>query len=607
MSEEIKRRPSKKASSLVVSLIGRPNVGKSSIFNRLMGKAHKAITFDTPGVTRDRHYGIANVDELGEEKPGVDFVLVDTGGFYPEKVETEKRVEKSGSDSPTDVFFNIMADHAKVAVEESDLILFVVDAREGILPFDETIAKFLWTTKKPFWVLVNKFDTEKQSGEEAEFYSLGVEEGQLFKLSAAHGLGFNDLKKRVHKFLLDNEKNNPLALNKGVSPSEKVVGRMAIIGAPNAGKSTLLNHLVGSERALVSEHAGTTVDPIEGYFNMYFGKGVEVFDENEKRLSNRQFADDFKRFLSGGDLSHLGDKEGFYKEEEQEEGDDEFIAAQQAVLDCEDQQELTPEVEFNLEELENESMNPSSENKEKISYWRSLKIIDTAGIRRKSVVKGFIESQSVFRALKCVNDADIVILLVDAMKGISHQDRRLCDIAIEKGKSLIICLNKMDLKHEQFKGQESDLLRKEWLEDQQDNIPWLNYVDIIPLSAINGKGVKKLLKTVKRTLLARNIKQPTGLINRTIFDLYDRNQIFVKGGRGKPFKIRYAAQVKTAPPTFMMFCNKSKNIPENYKRYLQKGIREAFELRNTPVHLLFKTGKDLNMKMHKVIQDNSTN
>jgi len=265
--------------TMVVSLIGRPNVGKSSIFNRLMRKAHKAITHDKPGVTRDRHYGIATFEELANTR-SVETILVDTGGFYPTKIE--ENVPKK-YDQVMNKFFNIMTEQARIAIKESDLILFVVDSREGVLPFDQTIADYIRTQKKEFWVLVNKYDTDKQEGEELEFYQLGIGEEELFKVSAEHGLGLLDLKQALHKKVIEfeeKEKDEMSQLQKGVTPREKVASRLALIGAPNAGKSTMLNLLLGSERALVSDIAGTTVDPIEGFFDIFFGKEASLLEED---------------------------------------------------------------------------------------------------------------------------------------------------------------------------------------------------------------------------------------------------------------------------------------------------------------------------------------
>ena len=248
---------------MVVSLIGRPNVGKSSLFNLIMGKQHKSITFDEPGVTRDRHYGITTLKDLGNKEP-VDIILVDTGGFYPERVEE--------NESNQDKFFNIMTDHAKTAINESDLVLMVVDVREGALPFDAEIAKFIRSQGKEFWLVINKYDSEKQMGTEADFYSIPVDD--YFLCSAAHNQGVTELKERIQERGLGFIKENPSAVNlsQGITPRENVVARLALIGAPNAGKSTLLNQLIGAERALVSNIPGTTVDPIEGYFDLFFGK-----------------------------------------------------------------------------------------------------------------------------------------------------------------------------------------------------------------------------------------------------------------------------------------------------------------------------------------------
>jgi GTP-binding protein len=272
--------------SAVVSLIGRPNVGKSSIFNRLMRKNYKAMTHDLPGVTRDRHYGIASLMDRTEDNPQ-DIILVDTGGFYPEKVE---EVEKLGKRKTAEPFFNLMADHAKIAIQESDLILFVVDVREGLLPFDKSICDYIRTTKKKMWLMVNKFDSDTQWGNEAEFYELGLHEDQYFIVSAEHGRGLGELRERLYDFTTEFNKEitESEEVQKGVKPNHDVVSSIALIGAPNAGKSTLLNNLVGAQRAVVSNIAGTTVDPIEGYFDLYFGKDAEVLkaQENAFRKTN---------------------------------------------------------------------------------------------------------------------------------------------------------------------------------------------------------------------------------------------------------------------------------------------------------------------------------
>src|SRR5665647_2004641 len=245
--------------SLVVSIIGRPNVGKSTIFNRLMKKQHLAMTHDLPGVTRDRHYGIMKLQEVykGKTEEG-EIILVDTGGFYPEKIEVDPKKKNN-----IDPFFNIMADHAKLAIDESDLVMFVVDVREGLLPFDEGICAYIKSTRKPFWLLLNKFDTEKQEGDQYDFYTLGLDEENMQRLSAEHNRGFIELREKLMEVaqefkLTEQAKEDSEQLQMGVRPKNDVVSSVAIIGAPNAGKSTLLNCMIGAQRALVSEIAGTT-------------------------------------------------------------------------------------------------------------------------------------------------------------------------------------------------------------------------------------------------------------------------------------------------------------------------------------------------------------
>ena len=228
--------------SFIISLIGRPNVGKSSLFNRLLHKSTRAITHDMPGVTRDRHYAVLNFeyDQSDSSKFIPEGVIIDTGGFYPEGVELDE------SSSSADKFFNLMTDHAQLAIEESDLVLLVCDVREGLLPFDESIANYIRTQKKKFFVVLNKYDSENLEPEVAQFYSLGVNDEEMFTLSAAHGLGVETLREKIqeeaHFFV--NQASRELSIQKGIVPREDVISKVAIVGAPNAGKSTLLNLLV---------------------------------------------------------------------------------------------------------------------------------------------------------------------------------------------------------------------------------------------------------------------------------------------------------------------------------------------------------------------------
>lgn len=650
--------------SMVISLIGRPNVGKSSIFNRLMRKAHKAITHDKPGVTRDRHYGIATFSEDAKFEP-VDAILVDTGGFYPSKID-EKVPRKN--DQIMNKFFNIMTDQAKTAIRESDLILFVVDAREGVLPFDEAIADYIRAQKKPFYVLVNKYDSDKQEGEELEFYSLGVGEEELFKVSAEHGLGLLDLRQKLHQDVVKFQKEKATEmsnLQKGVTPREKVVSRLAIIGAPNAGKSTLLNLLVGSDRALVSDIAGTTVDPIEGFFDIFFGddaKDLEkevqfaktdslLFQQYEDFRANNpdvydSLALSYNLEEEGTKGAPIYDEEDYLSEEtpllseyddedtdyEYELSEEESKVSEDKMFDSvfsdmepvdsdnyelesaleegfEDFEDASDDEEFLEDDLEDSDMEYSPEflaaeeaflnEQEHGSLWRSLHLIDTAGIRRQKSVEGFIEQQSVYRSLRCITESDIIIYMIDASVGIAHQDRRLLDIALEKGKSVIVCLNKVDLLKEKLKDEKA---KKEWISNLRDSIPWLNHCDLIPISAKYNKHIKRLKESIKQTVLVRNRSIGTGRLNRYVYQLLESNPVAIKKA-GKRLKVKYASMLKSSPPTFLFFSNISKDIPENYKTYLKNGLRKEFDFSNTPIHIVFRSGDDLTRKLKRKMKE----
>ncbi len=630
--------------TMVVSLIGRPNVGKSSLFNRLMRKAHKAITHDKPGVTRDRHYGIATFEELAHVK-SADAILVDTGGFYPSKIE--ENVPKK-YDQVMNKFFNIMTEQARIAIRESDLILFVVDSREGVLPFDESIADYIRTQKKPFWVLVNKFDTDKQEGEELEFYSLGVGEEELFKVSAEHSLGLLDLKQALHTEILrfeQTQKDEMSRLQKGVTPREKVASRLALIGAPNAGKSTMLNLLLGSERALVSDIPGTTVDPIEGFFDIFFGKEANLLEEDVTfaKTDNLLFQQ-YEEFRNNNPdvyeslaLSYNLEEEGtrgtpIYDEEdylsdetplfdETELSDDQSEIDFDDALSDEDIKKTEDDLyetvfavddEENIDfDLEGEESSEYSEEyikaeelvlKEKElegSQWRSMHIVDTAGIRRQKAVEGFIEQQSVYRSLRCITESDIIIFMIDATIGISHQDRRLLDIALDKGKSVIVCLNKVDLLKDKLV---DEAAKKEWISDLRATVPWLNHCDLIPVSAKYNKHIWRLKEAIKKTVLIRNRNIGTGKLNRYVYQLIESNPVAIKKA-GKRLKVKYASMLKSSPPTFLFFTNLSKDIPDNYKNYIKNGLRKEFTLDNTPIHIIFRTGEDLSKRLGKRMKE----
>lgn len=580
--------------SCVVSLIGRPNVGKSTIFNRLMRKSFQVMTYDQPGVTRDRHYSIANFTSVDGESSH-DVIMVDTGGFYPEKVEEKKQIGKKKTAEP---FFNIMAEQAKLAIDESDLVLMVVDVREGMIPFDKSICDYIRTTKKPMWLLVNKFDTDKQWGEEADFYSLGLAEDEFFLLSAEHNRGLETLRESLFDFADKFNTNQTIEMQKGVTPNHDVVANVAIVGAPNAGKSTLLNQFIGAQRALVSDVAGTTVDPIEGYFDLYFGSDAEILDaqENQFRKTNTDLMEEYAEFSEELEQAEVLAYDELPEELKAGEDDEED----------ETELELTSDLEssdlIDIEQLEQSFDGENDESSEEeieaptFNPFRSVKLVDTAGIRKQKVVSGFIEEQSVYRSLKSISEADVVIFMIDATKGITHQDRRLLDITLEKGKSLIICLNKVDLINDKVNDPKK---KREWLLDLRSTIPWLGFCELITISAKKGKFLNNLKNSLRKTIVIRHKKVTTGKLNKVVTELVSRNPVMLTQAEGVAFKVKYASMLKSTPPTFLLFTNKSKGIPQNYRKYLTNGLRREFQMVNTPLHLIFRTTTDIRRRMQK--------
>lgn len=578
----------------VVSIIGRPNTGKSTIFNRLVRKSFKAMSYDQPGVTRDRHYAMAAIDSPSMDDKE-DIIVVDTGGFYPEKIEASAKLGKKKTAEP---FFNLMADHAKLAIDESDLVLMVADVREGLLPFDKTICDYIRTTKKSMWLLINKFDSDAQWGEEADFYQLGLKEDQIFILSAEHNRGLGDLRERLYYFSKEFAEDDK-AIQKGVTPEHEVVANVAIVGAPNAGKSTLLNQFIGAKRALVSDVAGTTVDPIEGYFDLYFGDDVKELNEikDQFRKTNSDLLEELEEFSSEFEEQEML-AYGQMPEDLKFDDDDEELSDE----NIEDIETVDNEL-FTIDDLER-SLEPSNQDKddddleldEKFNPFRSIKLVDTAGIRKQKNVEGFIEEQSVYRSLKAISEADVVIYMVDATKGITHQDRRLCDIALEKGKSIIIALNKVDLLKDKLKDKRS---KRQWLLDLRASVPWLSFCELITISAKNGTYLQQLRQSLRKTILVRQRKVTTGKLNKVLSYMMDKQPIILHKSNGTRLKVKYASMLKSSPPTILMFTNKAKGIPDNYRKYLTNGLRREFNMINTPVHLIFRTTGDVKRRMRK--------
>jgi len=471
----------------VVAIVGRPNVGKSSLFNRLIGKK-VAIIDDTPGVTRDR---VVQEADLDEHK----VLLVDTGGV----------VSKDAHE-----FAKETTEQAKRAMEEADVIVFVVDGKEGVNPLDEEVARLLRRWKKPVIVAVNKVDEPFMEDLVYDFYRLGFEE--VIPISTIHKIGIPTLKEKILEKLPEElkeaakkefekaqrrEKTERLirgedaealedlsqTLEEGkeyeIEEEEKEPIKVAIVGRPNMGKSTLLNALVGEERAIVSDVPGTTRDAIDTY--------VKV-------------------------------------------GDDEFI------------------------------------------------FIDTAGIRRRGKIKD-IEYYSYLRSLDAIDRADVVVLLVDAQEGPTERDAKIAGIALEKFKPLIIAVNKMDTLKSQ---QDWERIQRE-LDLVFDFVP---YAPRVFISAKEKKGLKELLKQIKDLYRQYTKKVRTGEFNRALKELMEIHQPPVY--KNKIVKIYYGTQVKTKPPTFLLFSNYPEGIPKSFRRFLENRLREKFGFNKVPIRIVFK-------------------
>jgi len=462
----------------LVAIVGRPNVGKSTLFNHLTG-SRRAIVGDEPGITRDRLYG--EVEWLGNE-----FRVVDTGGIIPDDKDF----------IPAEIFRQ-----AKVAFEESAAIIMVVDARTEIAGPDRELARLLARTGKPLFLAVNKMDSDKQDSLLGEFHVLGMR--NIFPISAEHGRGVDDLLDAVLK-VIPNVKSSTTEDTKVTKEGEEGESetpateepheiRVAIIGHPNVGKSTLLNQLVGKDRAIVSPIAGTTRDSIDEVIR-YHG--------------------------------------------------------------------------------------------------RDIRFVDTAGIRRKGKTRLMAEKLSVVFSRKNIEDADIVLFMVDATEGASGLDANIAGYAHESGRSVIILVNKWDLiaSGEKRAISQSRTARIQDAKRPQDRVlyeerlryglKFLSYAPVLFLSASTGKGTEKILPLIEKVAAERRKRIPTGEMNRFVKRVdFDRASVPVS----KRVKIYYMTQAGIAPPTFVLFTDRAVKLHFSYQRFLENQIREAFGFIGSPI------------------------
>ena len=439
-----------------VAIIGRPNVGKSTLFNRLVGK-RIALVDDRPGVTRDRREGDAHL-------LGLDFRLVDTAGFEDEDAATLP---------------GRMRAQTQAAVDMADVALFVIDARAGIVPLDEEISRWLRGSKTPVVLVANKAEGSSGDGGFYEAFSLGF--GDPVALSAEHGEGLADL----FEALLPHLDRDGIEAEEEDEVVEGGPLKLAIVGRPNAGKSTLVNKLLGEERMITGPEAGITRDAIS--------------------------------------------------------------------------------IEWEFE-------------------GRAVRLIDTAGLRRKAKVDDKLERLSAADTAHAIDFAEVVVLLLDATRGLEAQDLRIADQIFTEGRAMVIALNKWDVAEGQsalFNGVRAAL---------DDGFAQVKGVPLLTVSAETGKGLDALLKVSFETRDAWSKRVPTGELNRWFERALEANPPPAPGG--KRIKLRYVTQIKSRPPSFVIFGTRVDQLPESYRRYLVNGIRRDLGFGAVPVRLTFRAPKN---------------
>lgn len=435
----------------VVAIVGRPNVGKSTLFNALAGEKI-SIVKDTPGVTRDRIY--ADVSWLDR-----DFTMIDTGGIEPDS---------------RDIILSQMREQAQIAIDTADVIIFMTDVRQGLIDADSKVADILRRSGKPVVLVVNKVDSfEKLMPDVYEFYNLGI--GEPFPVSASSRLGIGDMLDEVISYFPP----------KAGEEEDDERPRIAIVGKPNVGKSSIINKLLGEQRVIVSDIAGTTRDAID-----------------------TQIVHDGKEYV----------------------------------------------------------------------------FIDTAGLRRKNKIKEELERYSIIRAVTAVERADVVLVVIDAVTGVTEQDAKIAGIAHERGKGVIIVVNKWDAI------EKDDKTMRKYEDEVRRVLSYMPYAQIMYVSAVTGQRLTKLYDMIDMVIENQTLRVATGVLNEIVMEAVAMQQ--PPSDKGKRLKIYYTTQVSVKPPSFVVFVNDRELMHFSYVRYLENKIREAFGFRGTSLKFFIRERKE---------------
>ena len=437
----------KRKSKPIVAVVGRPNVGKSTLFNALAGE-NIAIVKDTPGITRDRIY--ADVSWLDKN-----FTLIDTGGIEPES---------------KDIILSQMRMQAEIAMETADVIIFLVDVKQGLVDADSKVADMLRRSRKPVVLVVNKVDSfDKYMADVYEFYNLGI--GDPHPISAANRMGLGDMLEEVVSHFDGN----------GGEEEDDDRPRIAIVGKPNVGKSSLINKLLGEDRLIVSDIAGTTRDAVD------------------------------------------------------------------------------TEIVFNGKEYV---------------------FIDTAGLRRKNKIKEDLEHYMIVRTVGAVERADIVVLVIDAVEGVTEQDAKIAGIAHDRGKAVIIAVNKWDAL------EKDDKTIYRFTEKVRNTLSYMPYAEILFVSAKTGQRLPKLFETIDMVSENHAMRVATGVLNEIMAEAVAMQQ--PPSDKGKRLRLYYITQVSVKPPTFVIFVNDKELMHFSYTRYIENQIRDTFGFMGTPLRFIIR-------------------